>query len=89
MRRFINEGNDVTSASQFRDAMLSYGGVRGVRVALVNLGFNHSTSIEGKIDGISTLNNFSYDEGGLSMWKAYKIGVGKVIPWSKLNGKSL
>lgn len=88
VRRYINEGNDVTTAAQFKEAMLSYGGVRGVRVALVNLGIDHSTIPEGKIDGISTVNNFSYQKRGLTMWKAYDIGKGKFIPWSKLKGKN-
>ena len=31
--RYINEGNDVVTADDFKEAMLSYGGVRGVPVA--------------------------------------------------------
>ena len=33
IRIFINEGNDVTTAQQMKDALLSHGGVKGVRVA--------------------------------------------------------
>lgn len=66
--------------------MTSYGGVRGVRVALVDLKQEHSTLTEGKIDGVSTLNNFAYEERGLVAWKAYNIGKEKVITWSSLEG---
>lgn len=33
IRIFINEGNDVTTAQQMKDALLSHGGIKGVRVA--------------------------------------------------------
>lgn len=89
VRRYINEGNDVLTASQFKEAMLSYGGVHGVRVALVDLGGQHRTSAEDKIEGVSTLNNFSYEKRGLVTWKSYKIGKGNVIPWSNLKGKTV
>ena len=89
VRRYINEGNDVLTASHFLNAMTSYGGVKGVRVALVDLKPGHKTSTEGKIEGISTLNNFGYEESGLVTWKAYNIGKGRVIPWSSLQGATL
>lgn len=87
VRRYINEGNDVLTAAQFKQAMLSHGGIKGVRVALVDLKGDHSTTPEGKIEGVSTLNNFSYEKRGLVTWRAYDIGDGKVIPWSSLKGK--
>ena len=35
VRRCINEGHNVLTARDFKDAVLSYGGVKGVCVALV------------------------------------------------------
>ena len=32
VRIFINEGNDVTTAHQLKDALLSHGGIDGLRV---------------------------------------------------------
>ncbi|CAH3040101.1 unnamed protein product, partial [Pocillopora meandrina] len=32
IRMYVNEGNDVTNAHQMKDALLSHGGVKGVRV---------------------------------------------------------
>ena len=85
VRRYINEGHDVLTATGLRDAILSNGGVRGVRVALVDAG--GVKPIEPiKLDGVSTLNNFCYSDEGIQVWRAYKIGQGKVIPWSKLQG---
>lgn len=44
--------------------------------------------VEGKWDGISTLNNFSFDKDGknVTVWKSYDIGKGKEVKWSKLPG---
>ena len=89
VRRYINEGNDVATPKQFKEAMVSYGGINGVRVALVNLKDEHSTTPEGKIDGISVLHNFAYEKGGLVTWKSYNIGQGKVIPWTDLKGTDI
>ena len=34
-----------------------------------------------KIDGFSKLHNFTYDDKGLGVWRAYDIGPGKLIPF--------
>ena len=36
IRMFVNKGNDVTNAHQMKDALLSHGGVEGVRVAVAD-----------------------------------------------------
>ncbi|KXJ26065.1 hypothetical protein AC249_AIPGENE6471 [Exaiptasia diaphana] len=78
VRRYINEGNDVLTPKQFKDAMVSYGGINGERVALVKLKEEHSTAPEGKIDGVSDLNNYAYEKRGLFTWKSYNIGQEKM-----------
>ncbi|KAK3734700.1 hypothetical protein QZH41_011292, partial [Actinostola sp. cb2023] len=83
VRRYINEGHDVQTALDLRDAISSNDGVRGVRVALVD-GSALSPLDVGELEGISTLNNFSFSERGLTCWKAYNVGQGKTIPWSQL-----
>ena len=35
VRRYVNEGHNVVTVREFHDAMLSHGGINGVRVALV------------------------------------------------------
>ena len=88
VRRYINEGNDVETVDEFKKAILSHGGLSGVRVALVD-DPKFRYSIQGKWDGISSLNNFLYDDNGTSVtvWKSYDIGHGRKVLWSKLPGK--
>lgn len=61
VRFFINEGNDVTTSKQMKDALLSHGGIQGVRVAA--LGQLEEGGIEQpKIQGIFTFTRFSVPE---------------------------
>lgn len=80
VRTYINEGNDVTTAEQLKDAILSYGGIEGVRVTATD-SVNETGLFETtpKIKGISKLNNFSFTSEGIRAWRAYGIGSGKVF----------
>ena len=77
IRIYLNEGHDVKTAEQMRDALLSHGGVEGVRVAVLQ-SLNETTELQ-KIPGISKLNNFQYTDGNLQALRAYGIGQGKNI----------
>lgn len=85
VRRFLNEGHDVSTPQEFERAILSYGGVHGVRVALVDA-VDSGISVDGKWDGISTLNNFLFSEDGVTVWKSYDVGEGRKVLWNKLPG---
>ena len=37
-----------------------------------------------KIIQLSELHNFRYKESGIRVWKAYAVGVGRLIPWQSL-----
>ena len=37
-----------------------------------------------KIKQLSELHNFRYEESGIRVWKAYAVGVGRLIPWQSL-----
>ena len=87
--RYINEGHDVVSANDLKQAILSHGGVRGVRVTLTDSTKQHPISLQGKLEGVSHLNNFHYGEECLTAWKAFDVGEGKAIPWSQLQGKNI
>ena len=91
VRRYLNEGHDVSTAVDLKEAMLSYGGIPGVRVALVRDDQKPVSSVDDKLEGISTLNNFKYDNNGksLTVWKAYKIGKGKNMKLAQRQGKNL
>ena len=86
---FVNEGHDVTNATEMKDALLSQGGIEGVRVTVVSRIVGSSVDQLGKIPGISKLNNFEYNHGNIVAWRAYGIGKGKDIKLSgKTNGRS-
>ena len=86
VRRFVNEGHDVLTADDFRDAILSNNGVRGVRVAVVNCEFL-APAQPVKCEGVSSINNLSYQVTGVTVWKAYDVGKGKTILRTQLQGK--
>ena len=55
-----------------KEALLSYGGIEGVRVAAVEHPEGHDlTTEQPKIPGISRLNNFHFASGKLLAARAY------------------
>lgn len=79
IRAYINEGNDVLTAKQLEKALLSYGGINGVRVVSMDSIGNTRECTE-KLPGISKLNNFEFMPAGkIKVWRAYGMGKGKVI----------
>ena len=81
MRRHINEGHDVQTGNDFKEAMMSSGGIKGVRIALVDLPAPALTNSEIKVkwEGTNSQNNFSYTDRGIITWRAYGIGIGKFV----------
>ena len=73
VRRFVDEGHDVLTATDLRDAILSNNGVRGVRVAVVN------------VEGVGQMQPTKWEEMVLRCGK-YKTLV-KERPSSGLNCK--
>jgi len=65
--RYINEGHVVISADDLKRAILSHGGVRGVRVTLIDSTKQHPISLQGKLEGVSNLNHFHYGEECLTV----------------------
>ena len=76
VRIFINEGNDVTTAQQLKDALLSHGGIDGVRVVAMET-IEDSAEDNRKIPTISKLNNFAFHGDSITAWRAYDVGKGK------------
>ena len=72
-------------AENFRDAILSNNGVRVVRVKVVNCEFLAPAQPK-KWKGISSINNQSYQNTEVTVWKAYDIGKGDTILWTQLQG---
>ena len=79
IRAFIDEGNDVCTADELKDALLSHGGLKGVRV--VSLDTIIETPDSGQtITGITKLNNFEFSSTeSVTCWRAYCVGRGKII----------
>ena len=68
-----------------KEALLSYGGVEGFRVAILP-SIEETVELR-KISGISKLNNFLFTEDSLQAWRAYAIGPGKIIASEKVPGQ--
>ena len=81
---YLNEGHDLNSPAQMKEAIESNGGIPGVRVKYVKIPELSSNNAMIKWNGISTLNNFKFHPSGVQVWKAYKIGPGKLFPWSDI-----
>ena len=82
VRRYVNEGHDVETADQLKEAITSYGGVQGVRVSAMER-INETLENTQKIPGISKFNNFEFDKNSVKVWRAYGIGEGKVVQIEK------
>ena len=83
VRVYINEGNDVCTGSQFEEALLSHGGIEGVRVVAIDSMEDFVIDNARKIPGISKLNNFKFNSESITAWRAYGIGSGKDIKLEK------
>ena len=81
--RYVNEGNDVTTAIQLKAAIESGPGSYA-KASYVT--FNPSSTPHVKWDGVSLLNNFKYEENGIRAWRAFDVGPGKLLPWSQFEG---
>lgn len=81
---FVNEGNDVSTTTQFQEALTSHGGVPGARVTMIQGSFPDKLTV--KWPGISKLNNFEFHDEGVRAWKAYGVGDGRLFLWSEFKG---
>ena len=88
VRAFINEGHDVCTATDLKNALLSYGGLEGVRVVSLNA-ITETPDESRSITGITKLNNFQFSSAkSITCWRAYSIGRGKTIkPEKPSSGK--
>ena len=79
IRVYINEGNDVTTVDEMKEALLSQGGLEGVRVVVVTPSVVYSEQEQSKITSVNKLNNFQYVNGSIHAWRTYGVGKGKTI----------
>ena len=81
---YFNEEHDVNNAAQMKEAIESNGGIPGVIVKNVKPPELSAGKNVIKWDGINTLNNFQFCPNGITTWKAYNIGPGKLVPWKDI-----
>ena len=79
VKSYVNEGNSVTTPNELKTAIESRGGIPGVRVAVVET--SNANKKTYKLEGINTLNNFSFSDQGCYAFRAYDIGPGKFFDW--------
>ncbi|CAC5367571.1 unnamed protein product [Mytilus coruscus] len=85
VRRYINEGHDVTSAEEMKQAIdVKQKGSFRVKVVDIVTNLDAEKSQIKPITGITQLHNFSFDVNGITVWKAYGIGEGKRISWDNI-----
>lgn len=65
---YLNEGHDVNSPAQMKEAIESNGGIPGVSVKYVKIPELSINKPMIKWDGISTLNNFQFHPSGVQAW---------------------
>ena len=59
--------------------------VKGTTAAVAILDESSKILEVQKIKQLSELHNFRYEESGIRVWKAYTVGVGRLIPWESLH----
>ena len=84
LRRWVNEGHDITTAEKMRIVLEFREGVRGCRFSVVVIDKSTQNSQVRKIPGISFLNSFIFFDVGIRAWKTYQIGEGHFYPYSSL-----
>jgi hypothetical protein len=84
MRRYLNEGNDIHTASDMKKALESYGGVKGCHVAVATVDATKQMINQHKWVGIQSFNNFEFLRTGIRLWKAFGVGKGKLISNAQL-----
>ena len=81
--RWVNEKHDVVTALDMKEALESYGGVRGCRIAVAEVDVAKAAKpVEWK--GISALVNFEFLVSGIRAWKAYGVGEGQMFPYDEV-----
>ncbi|XP_076076249.1 uncharacterized protein LOC143047166 isoform X1 [Mytilus galloprovincialis] len=83
IKRYVNQGNDVVNAKQIKTAIERTKKNVKCHIKVVKIQTRDTaTKNQASIPGITSYNNFVFENGGLRVWKAYGIGPGLLIPWT-------
>ena len=83
VKRYCNEGHDILMAQDMQTA-LKERPVRGTTAGVFCMNDKNISLKLKKTPNFSALYNFEFTPGGLRMWKAFKIGAGKLIAWNDI-----
>ncbi|XP_076090309.1 uncharacterized protein LOC143062528 [Mytilus galloprovincialis] len=90
IKRYVNEGNNVTTAHQMKLAIDSQQrGQYMVKVISPVINADDDKVSLRSIPLISMLHNFKFTDNGLQVWRAYDIGQGKLISWNSIIDKKI
>ncbi|CAF4160876.1 unnamed protein product [Rotaria sordida] len=78
VRRYLNEGHDASTAAQFVAACASHGGVKNVHAFECQMTPTRSKT-KVKINDITKLHNVIYESTAIRSYRAWNIGIGKMI----------
>lgn len=76
IRRHVNEGNDVTTAMEMKEALESHGGAKDCFSAVAEVSAQAKMTKQ-TFAGVQSYSNFEFTGNGVRVWKAYNIGPGK------------
>jgi hypothetical protein len=80
----LNEGNDVTSVYEMKDALESHGVVRNTLTSIIDVDMTSQPKLSGQLKfPISQFNNFIFKDSGILTFKSYGFGE-YLIPSDKL-----
>ena len=65
--KIYKRSHDVQTALDFKEAMLSNGGIQGTRIVVVDATSAGNDLPQVKWDGASSLNNFQHSENGITI----------------------
>ena len=83
IRRYCNEGHDVLTTSDMHTA-LKERPVQGCTAAVCHVNETKKDLDIRKLQQFSAMHDFSYQQDGLRVWKAFQVGPGKLIPWDEI-----
>ena len=80
IRRYVNEGKNVVTANDFKEAVKSMPNVKGIVCSPPS----KTAFKSAKIEAINSLNNFCFDENNITVWKQFEVGTGRTYTFTEL-----
>ena len=85
-RSYCNEGQNVLTAGDTH-TVLKERPVQGCTASVCHVNETKKGMDIKKLQQFSAMHDFSYQQDGLRVWKAFQVGPGKLIPWDEIHIK--